>query len=284
MSIISTLIKKRTPVAEEEAGEKEMSFLDHLEELRWHLLRTAGVIVIFAVGLFIQIPWLLHSVILGPFNAEFPTHKFLCGLQKSLCFDKIDVQLIAIDPYEQFVKSITISLIGGFVLAFPYFIWEMWRFIKPGLHPAERKGMGGSVLIISLLFFLGTAFAYYVIAPFSVTFLAGYKLAPEIANQWKIGDVISMIIQISVGGGIVFQMPVLAYFLSRIGILTPAFMRQYRRHAIVVLLVVAALITPPDWISQILIFLPLQLLYEISIRISGVAMRQRERDIAKALA
>lgn len=253
-----------------------MSFLEHLEELRWHLIRSFGAILVFAIAIGVNIQWFLEDVILAPFKPEFWTHAVLCRFREALCFDKIDVDLIAISPSEQFLKAITISLVAGFIFAFPVFIWEMWRFIKPGLHKHERKGLRGNVLVMSLLFFTGVAFAYYIITPFSIRFFSTFSIAPGIENQWKIGKVISLISNIALGGGIIFEMPVLVYYLSKMGLVTPGFMRSYRRHAIVVLLILAAMITPPDWITQVLIFIPLIILYEISIRISAMVTKKQD--------
>jgi sec-independent protein translocase protein TatC len=261
--------------------EKEMSFLDHLEELRWHLVRSIAAIVVFAIALYINLSWILSNVLLAPFKGTFFTHQLMCRLDPSLCFEKIDVTYIAISPYEQFINSLTMSLIGGFVFAFPYVIWEFWRFIRPGLHDHEQRSMRGSVAVMSLLFFIGVAFAFFVIVPFSVQFLAGYKLSPEIENQWRIGDVIGMITQLLIGTGLVFEMPVLMLYLTKMGVVTPEFLRKYRRHAIVILLFIAAIITPPDWISQILTFFPLYLLYEISIGVSGRTLKRQAAREAK---
>lgn len=265
---------------ESDSTEKEMSFLDHLEELRWHLIRSFAVILILAIAIFANIQWFLDEVILAPFQNDFPLHELLCQLKESLCFDKINVIFIALSPYEQFLKSISISLIAGFIIAFPYFIWEMWRFIKPGLHPKEQQGLRGNVLVMSILFFMGVGFAYYVILPFSIQFLANYQLSADIQNQWKIGDVIAMVTQIAIGGGLVFEMPILVYYLAKIGLVTAQFLRTYRRHAIVILLVLSAMITPPDWITQVLIFLPLLILYEISIKIAARVEKRREKELA----
>lgn len=261
-----------------------MSFLDHLEELRWHLVRSLVGIVLFAILFYLNIKWILSNIILYPFSKDFPTHRILCQIQQAMCFEKIGVDFIAISPYEQFLKSISISLVGGLIVSFPYVLWEIWRFIRPGLHAKERRGLRGNIFVMSLLFFTGVAFAYYIIVPFAVQFLANYQLSAEIQNQWKIGEVISMITQMVLGGGIVFEMPVILYYLSRMGVVTPAFLRKYRRHAIVILLVIAAVVTPPDWISQVLIFIPLMLLYEISIGISAIAARRHEQDLAASAA
>ncbi len=283
MSIISQLVTARNKEKNKEkpkVEETEMSFLEHLEELRWHILRSVVSIFFFAIFFFVKIEWVLDNVILAPFDRSFPMYQLMCRLSESLCFEKIPVEFIAISPYEQFLKSITIALLGGLFLSVPYILWEIWRFVKPGLHDKERNGLRGTVAIMSLLFFIGVAFGYYIVTPFSVQFLGTYQLSASIVNQWKIGGVISLVTQIMLGGGIVFEMPVLVYYLAKLGVITPEFMKAYRRHAVVILLVVAAVITPPDWISQVLIFFPLYLLYEVSIHICRVVTRKREKELA----
>ncbi|MEM6261035.1 MAG: twin-arginine translocase subunit TatC [Bacteroidota bacterium] len=262
-----------------QSQEKEMSFLDHLEELRWHLMRSLAVIMIIGIGLFVNIQWFIDTVILAPFSPEFPVNKFLCDLNQSLCFDSVGVSYQAIDPYEQFLRAIGLAFFGGFIIAFPYVLWETWRFMKPGLHAHERGKLKGTVFILSVLFFIGVAFAYYVVLPFSVQFLSSFKLSEAIQNQWRIGKVISLVTQIVVAGGILFELPMMVFFFSKLGLLTPAFMRTYRRHALVILLVMAAIITPPDVLSQILIFLPLVILYEFSVMICVVVNRKRDKEI-----
>mgnify|MGYP006267415351 CR=1 FL=1 len=281
MGLLSTLNKvrgkkKKGPVDEE----KEMAFLDHLEELRWHLFRSFIAIALVAVAFFVNVSWVLDEIILWPSKPDFPLNDALCRFREALCMGESTVQLIAISPYEQFLKSIAVSFVGGFVVAFPVVLWEMWRFIKPGLHPKERKGLRGNVFVMSLLFFLGVAFAYFVITPFSFRFLSTYQLSAAVANQWQIGKVIGLITQISVGGGIIFEMPILVYYLAKVGLVTDVGMKTYRRHAVVVLLTLSAIITPPDVTSQILIFVPLWLLYEMSIGIARRVSRKREAELA----
>ena len=262
--------------------EKEMSFLEHLEELRWHLIRSFIAIVAIAIAVGVNITWIFNNVILYPFNNQFPTHRVLCAIKESLCFDKLPVEMIAISPYEQFIKSITISVIAGFIVAFPYVMWEIWRFVKPGLKVNEVKGLRGNVFVISMLFFVGVSFAYFVVLPFAIQFLANFQLADIIENQWKVGNVIGMVTQVVFAGGILFEMPIIVYYLTKIGLLSPAFMINYRRHAVVVLLVLSAIITPPDVISQILIFFPLILLYQISIGICKRVYKKQEAEAAAA--
>lgn len=283
MGLLSTLNnvrgnkKKKKGPADEEA---EMSFLDHLEELRWHLFRSFIAIAIIAVAVFVNVSWVLDHIILWPSKPDFPLNDALCNFRQSLCMELSTVELIAISPYEQFLKSISVSFVGGFVIAFPVVLWEMWRFIKPGLHSHERKGLRGNVLVMSLLFFLGVAFAYFVITPFSFRFLSTYQLSAAVSNQWQIGKVIGLITQISVGGGLIFEMPILIYYLAKMGLVTDKGMKAYRRHAVVVLLSLSAIITPPDVTSQILIFVPLWLLYEMSIGIAKRVSRKREEELA----
>jgi sec-independent protein translocase protein TatC len=270
--------KRKGPADEEEA---EMSFLDHLEELRWHIFRAFIAIAVVGVFIFVKISWVLDEIILWPSRANFPINQALCDLRASLCFEQTNVQLIAISPYEQFLKSISVAFVGGFVVAFPVVLWEIWRFIKPGLHPKERNGLRGNVFVMSILFFLGVAFAYFVITPFSFRFLSTYQLSAAVSNQWQIGKVIGLITQISIGGGLIFEMPILIYYLAKVGLVTDKSMKTYRRHAIVVLLTLSAIITPPDVTSQILIFVPLWLLYEMSIGIARRVSRKREKELAE---
>lgn len=260
--------------------EKEMTFLDHLEELRWHLFRSLIAMGAFAIIFFTNRKWIMDNIVLAPFDPKFPLHRALCALNDSLCIESINVTFLAITPYEIFLKSITLSFLGGFIIAFPYVLWEIWSFIKPGLHVHERKGLRGNILIMSLLFFIGVSFSYYVILPFSIQFLSSFTLAEGIENQWRIGSVISLVAQISISGGIVFEMPILVFYLSKLGVIGPEFMKTYRRHAYVILLILAAIVTPPDVLSQILIFIPLAGLYELSIGVSKSVVKKEAARLA----
>lgn len=255
--------------------ESEMSFLDHLEELRWHFVRALIAIVAFGIYFFVYREWFMEEIIMLPFKETAPINELLCRM--GFCGDKVVIDYQVLHPTELFLKSIMISFVGGFVLAFPYIIWELWRFIKPGLHSHEKKGLRWIVFIMSFLFFAGIAFSYYVILPFSIRFLATFKLFGDITIAWRLGYVISFFVQIIMAGGILFEMPILAYFLAKIGLISPEFLVKYRRHAIVVLLLISAIITPPDVISQILIFIPLFLLYQVSIRVVRVVHRNQEK-------
>lgn len=281
MSIFSNLLSSRNKQkATSTDTDAEMSFLDHLEELRWHIIRSLAVICTIGIVIFIYIKEFINFCILQPFKPDFPVHRFMCYLDKNMCFEKMDVSMSATSPYEQFMTAFSIAIFGGFVIGFPYVAWETWRFIRPGLHAKEQGKLRGNVFIISVLFFIGVAFSYYIVTPFSVIFLSQFKIADDVQNLWKIGDVIDLVTQITLGGAVIFEMPIVVYYLAKLGLLTPEFMREYHRHAIVVLLVLAAIITPPDVLSMILIFIPLLLLYEVSIWVSMVVTRNMAKENA----
>ena len=269
-------------VKTEKEPKAEMSFLQHLEELRWHLVRSSAAIFIFALIAFFNKEFIFDKLILAPKNADFPTYRFLCmlgqklHLDESICIKELSFTLINIDMSGQFSTHMSVSLYAGLVLAFPYVIWELWRFIKPGLHNHERKYANGIVFFTSLLFFMGVLFGYYVITPMSVNFLGTYQVSTLVANQISLGSFISTVTTLTLMTGVVFELPILVYFLTKIGVLTPDFMRHYRRHAIVVLLIIAAIITPPDVTSQILVTIPLMVLYEVSIFVSAYVLKQPE--------
>lgn len=269
-------------VKTEKEPKAEMSFLQHLEELRWHLVRSSAAIFIFALIAFFNKEFLFDKLILAPKNADFPTYRFLCmlgqklNLDESICIKDLSFTLINIDMSGQFSTHMSVSLYAGIVLAFPYVIWELWRFIKPGLHNHERKYANGIVFFTSLLFFLGVLFGYYVVTPMSVNFLGTYQVSSLVANQISLGSFISTVTTLTLMTGVVFELPILVYFLTKIGVLTPEFMRNYRRHAIVVLLIISAIITPPDVTSQILVCIPLLALYEISIFVSAYVLKKQE--------
>jgi sec-independent protein translocase protein TatC len=265
----------------EERVEGEMSFLDHLEELRWHVIRSISAILIFTIVGFVYVQWIFNNVILAPAKSDFWTWRMLCklgnaiGKQDLLCIKDIPLELQSRFMTGQFTITIVAGLVIGLILAFPYVIWEIWRFIKPGLHLRERQNSTGAVAIISGLFAAGVSFGYFVIAPLMVYVMVNYRISDMIINQFDITSYVSTFVALVVGSGLLFQLPVVIYFLSRFGIVTPKFLRHYRKHSIVIILIVAAIITPPDPLSQILISLPLYLLFEISILISARVEKQR---------
>lgn len=361
---------------------EEMGFFDHLEELRWHLMRSVIAIIIFAVVLFIYRIEIIGGVFMAPFRYDFVTYEFICenissdfcppvekgeGAFFSLKQDSLELsgimqlpesmfpepaeiadtakvwqdtvnlndsllqsipraprdtldslqkwrkvpvhlrvdakeflrsgqvagmqvrtkngQMVAIQatsPYEQFMKAMIYAFFAGTILAFPYVMWEMWVFIRPALAKKEAKRVRWNVLYTSILFFFGIAFGYFIILPTSVLFLAQFVLFEEAENIWRIGDVINFELTVLFGTGLVFQLPLVVYYLSLIGMVTPKFLKKYRRHSIVILLTIAAIITPsPDPFSQLMVFTPLMILYELSIFISGRVEKRKAKEAAE---
>lgn len=259
--------------------EEEMSFLDHLEQLRWHLIRAIISIIVIGIVVFLAEEIVFGSIILAHKDQNFFTYQFFCGLSESLCFYPKAFKLETITLEEQFITHLKVSFILAFVVAFPYIFWEVWRFIRPGLYPEERKAARGIVFICSFLFLSGVAFGYFVIAPFAVTFLSNYAVSADVGVAPRLANYVNLIAMLCLPTGLVFEMPIVVYFFSKLGLLTPDFMRQYRRHAFIVILILAALITPPDVITQFLIGVPLFFLYEASILISARVYKQRQKEM-----
>jgi sec-independent protein translocase protein TatC len=263
------------------AENHEMSFLEHLEELRWHIIRSAAVIVIFSILAFIFKHLLFDVIIIGPSRSDFITNELLCRLGKlmdtpGLCVDTKPMVLQSLEMAGQFTAHIKISIIAGMILAAPYVVYEIWKFISPALNTKERKLAQGTVVAISFLFFLGVLFGYFVICPLSIRFLLNYKVSEMAQNNIRLMNYVSMVSSLSLAAGLIFELPVGVYILSKLGILTPAFLKKFRRHAIVVILLVAGIITPsPDIFSQVLVAIPLLFLYEVSIVVSKRTSRNQ---------
>jgi sec-independent protein translocase protein TatC len=270
-----------------EKQKQEMSFLEHLEVFRWHLVRSVFAVLFFAVIAFIFKGILFDGILLAPKNPDFPTYKMLCylsqqmGMGDALCMDELPFILMNISMSGQFSTHIMTSIVAGFVVAFPYVFWEMWRFISPALHDDESSVAKGVVFFSSILFLLGVLFGYYVVSPLSVHFLGSYQVSETVANQISLSSFISTVTTVCLANGVVFELPILVYFLTKIGLLTPQFMQTYRKHALVMTLIFSAIITPPDITSQILVALPLMVLYEISIKISARVLRKQEKQLKK---
>jgi sec-independent protein translocase protein TatC len=227
--------------------------------------------------------FIFDKVILAPKSPGFITNRLLCQLADIvnapvLCINQYPLNLISIKMSGQFTTHITISLIAGVIMAFPYIFWEFWSFFRPALYEKERKHARGAVTAASLLFLIGILFGYYIISPLSINFLSSYRVSDLVDNQINITSYIGSVTSVALSAGITFELPIVVFFLARIGIITPEFMRKYRRHAIVVVLVIAAVITPPDVFSLILVSIPLVLLYEVSIFIAGRVVKKREMD------
>ena len=300
-----------------------MSFLDHLEELRWHLFRSLGVVLVIGIGVFVFRFYVLDVIIFGPYRADFPTNELVSDAKEKLdgFMAELDGEeptakskenetgsgtltpeeaaaadegkpskwikglglsgdkpFQVLSPYEQFLKSLTIAFVGGVIIGFPYIAWEIWRFIKPGLTGREVKKARGFVFFLSLLFFSGVSFGYWVISPLAAQFLASFQASELVTNQWRFDEAVTMVVRLCLAAGLLFELPLATFFLTRIGILSSDWMRKHRKHATVVLLIVSAIITPPDWITQVLIFIPLSLLYEVSIQVAKRVEKQLEKE------
>lgn len=269
-------------VEKDEPG--EMSFLDHLEELRWHLIRAFLAMLVFALAAFLAKDFVWNTLILGPSRLDFPTFQWLCKAGEALksdalCIKELPFIIQSRKMTGQFSMHITSSVVLGLIFSFPYVFWEIWRFIAPGMYSKERRHARGAVFFVSLLFMIGVLFGYYIISPLSINFLSNYQVDPTVMNEFDITSYVGTLTMIILACAIVFQLPVVVYFLSKVGFVTPNLMRRFRKHSIVVILVLAALLTPPDPISQILIALPLFALYQISIYISAFVLRRQRKEL-----
>ncbi|MBO9571732.1 MAG: twin-arginine translocase subunit TatC [Chitinophagaceae bacterium] len=259
------------------AQDKEMNFVDHLEELRWHIVRSLIAVLIAAIVIFVNMNFFFDTIIMGPLRPDFVSYEGLCrfshwaGLGDSLCVPAAHLELQSTTFGSQFMSSITIAFVSGFIIAFPYIFWEFWRFIKPALTQKELSSTRFSILFVSFFFFTGAAFGYYLLAPFTFSFLGNYRLGAMnmVETRPMLSDYIDNLVDITLGSAIAFQLPVVAYVLTRIGLVTPSFLKTYRKYAYVAILIIAAIITPsPDWMSQLIVCIPLIMLYEFSIFLS----------------
>ena len=261
----------------------EMSFLDHLEELRWHIIRSVVVLLICAIVVFAYSDWVVDDVLFAPTRPDFISAQWLCrmgqqiGIGQVLCFEPVKTQFLETTMTGQFIASFTLALIGGFILAFPYIFWEFWRFVRPALSEQEKKKTRGVIFWVSLLFFTGVLFGYFILTPFMVNFYFNYKLSSQIVIMPSFSDYLENLIYTTAGIGVLFQMPLLVMLLARIGIVSAAFLRHYRRHAFVIILIAAAIITPStDPFSLTIVTIPLYLLFEASIILAGRVKREKE--------
>jgi len=264
----------------------EMSFIDHLEDLRWHVIRSIIAILIGAVIVFINSDFVVDKVLFAPTRADFISARWLCslghhiGIGNTLCFPEVKAQFLENTMTGQFIASFTLSFIGGFIIAFPYIFWEFWKFIRPALSPKELKKTRGVIFWVSLLFFTGVAFGYFILTPFMVNFYFNYKMSSQIIIMPSFSDYLENLVYTTVGIGILFQMPLLVMVLARIGIVTGKFLKKYRRHAFVLILIVAAIITPStDPFSLTIVTIPLYLLFEASIIIASRINKKQEKEM-----
>lgn len=266
----------------------EMSFIDHLEELRWHVIRALIAVIIGSVIVLSNITFVVNKIFMGPAHNDFITYKWLCSLGRwmkvdQLCLENFSIKFQSNAMTEQFLTTFTVGFTGGFILAFPYVFWEIWKFVSPALSEKEKKGTNGAIAWISVLFFLGVAFGYFVLTPFMVNFYSNYSLSPLIEFKPTISDYFENLIYLTVGVGLLFQLPVVVMLLTRVGILTPKTLRSIRKYAFVVIIILAAIITPStDPFSLALVTIPLYGLYEFSIflsmRIHRRQMKQEEEE------
>jgi len=264
--------------------EAEMSFLEHLEELRWHIVRSAAAIMVFAVVAFVMKEFVFDTIILRPRLPEFWTNRMFAKMgdlvgSEAVKINQVPLKMQSIKIAGQFSTHIMVSIIAGFIIASPVVFYEFWRFIRPALYEKERKYASGAVFFTSILFLMGVLFGYFLIVPLSIHFLGTYQVSPEVENTINLRSYIGSVTSISLASGVVFLIPIFSYFLSKVGILTPQFMKTYRRHAYVLMLLLSAIITPPDIFSQILVCFPLVFLYEIGIFISRRVVKKREIEM-----
>ncbi|MFH2096875.1 MAG: twin-arginine translocase subunit TatC [Bacteroidota bacterium] len=270
---------------EEKKQKDEMSFFDHLDVLRKHIIRGIISVILFAIAAFFFKHILFDEILFAPKDAGFITNDLLCRLGEyleitALCINEKKIALINFEVAGQFSAHIVVSLVAGFIAAFPYVMHQLWRFIRPALQKKERRYTRGMLFVTSLLFFVGVLFGYFLIVPLTINFLSNYEVSAQLEDMYNFRNYISLVTTIALSTGLVFELPVLIYFLSKIGIMTPMVLKKYRRHAFVLTFIVSGIITPPDVFSQILVALPLYFLYEMSISISKKVYRKQQRAMA----
>lgn len=263
----------------------EMSFLDHLEELRWLLVRSTIAIVVIAGACYFIDDYIFDTIIFGPKDPNFITYRFFCQLTRFFgvddsyaCATEFSFIIQNTEVGGQFSIYLWILITAGFILGFPYILYEFWRFISPALYENERKKAGLFIIVSSVLFFIGVLFGYFVIVPLSINFFGTFNVSKTIVNQFTVDSYISMIKTSVIVSGLVFELPIIIYFLTKLGLVTPAFLRKYRRAAIVIILIVAAIATPPDIPSQVVVSIPILILYEVSILISAVVEKKEKEN------
>ena len=262
----------------------EMSFLDHLEDLRWHLIRATIGIFIAGIGAFMMKSFIFDTVIFGPTEMSFPTYRGLCsmankiGVETTFCAKSLPFIIQNRTVAGQFSAHIWTSIFAGFIIAFPYVLYQLWHFISPGLKTNERRNSKGFIVVASLLFFLGVLFGYYVITPLSLNFLANYSISEKISNEFDASSVIAVVRSSSLASGLVFELPIVIFFLTKVGLVTPLVLRKYRKFALVIVLILSAVITPPDIASQVIVAIPILILYQVSIYISALVIKRQKQQ------
>ena len=266
----------------------EMSFLDHLEDLRWHLIRASIGIFVAGIIAFVLKSFIFDTIIFGPTKMDFTTYRVLCsaanwiGVETTFCAQELPFIIQNRTVAGQFSAHIWTAVYAGFILAFPYVLYQMWHFISPGLKPKERKNSRGFIVIASVLFFMGVLFGYYVITPLSLNFLSNYSISDKVTNEFDVSSVIAIVRSSSLASGFVFELPIIIYFLTKVGLVTPVLLKKYRKFALVIVLILAAVITPPDIASQIIVAIPILILYQVSIYISAIVIKRQNKQQLKS--
>jgi sec-independent protein translocase protein TatC len=268
----------------EKSPEKEMSFWEHLEELRTHLIRAVIVLLLLAIVAFIMRRFIFDEILLAPKDPDFITYRAFCAIGKwlsiDLCMGTVPMEIVNIQMSGQFMTHVYVSLMAAVVVAVPYLLWEIWSFIRPALLPKEKKYSQGAVVYSTILFVIGMLFSYYLIVPLTINFFSSYQVSEAVTNTITLSSYISTVVSVTLACGVVFELPIIVYFLTKIGILTPAFMKKNRKYVLVILLTIAAVITPPDVFSQILVTIPLMGLYEFSLLVSARVYKKKSAKLA----
>jgi len=264
--------------------DKEMSFFDHIDVLRKYLIRSAYALVIMSIVAFIYMDFIFHEVITGPIKNDFLSYQLVCKLSHYLynsdqyCFQELKFDLLNTEMAGQFMMSFKLAFIVGIVLAMPFILYQIWLFIKPALTVKERKNTRGFVFYTTALFAMGISFGYFVLCPISVNFFFNYSLSPTIKNFISIQNIVAFISLLVLGTGLIFELPILMYFLARIGLISSSFLKKYRKYAFVIILIVSAIVTPPDVVSQIILTIPLYSLFELGVLIAARVERQQKLE------
>jgi sec-independent protein translocase protein TatC len=258
---------------------ENMSFLDHLEELRWRLVRASIAILLVATVIWIFKEWIVENLFLSMKDANFITYRWFCDYL-GVCIEDIPVTMQSTEVMGQFSYAINMTIMGGIVIAFPYIFYQVWSFIKPGLKERELKMARGTVFYTTILFFFGILFGYFLIAPLTIQFFGSFQLSGEIRNDFTISSYMAIVLSTIFFTGLLFLIPVVIYFLAKLDIITPMVLKKYRKHAIVAVLILAALITPPNLISQIIVAIPIMILYEISIILATRISKERIKEMS----
>ncbi|WP_452597901.1 twin-arginine translocase subunit TatC [Pontimicrobium sp. MEBiC01747] len=266
----------------------EMSFLDHLEDLRWHLIRICIAIVLCGSIAFVCKSFIFDVILFGPSKMNFPTYEWLCKVAQTVgiedttfCGEEFPFDIQSRTMAGQFSAHIWTSIFAGFIIAFPYVMYQLWKFVSPGMRTNERKNSRGFIIVSSLLFFIGVLFGYYIITPLSINFLGSYMVSSQVENNFDLSSYIGLLRASVIASGFIFELPIVIYFLTKVGLVTPEFLRKYRKFALVIVLIFSAIITPPDVASQIIVAIPVLILYEVSIYISKFVIKAQNRKAKK---